>query len=146
MRKSTFPKMYICSIPLDDGVGMSPEGVEPAVSSKKKSIQILDGIFENSVSKTDFQDILKFVHYSKSRQIPFYKAVYYQLLFNPVLWPAFLLIPKATPPKEEQDQLEKRSNLLSQDNVNPVVAQVAASKEKKLKARRICVEKRFLSS
>ena len=68
MLKSTIPKMYVCYMPLDEGVAMSPKGVELAVSSMMESIQILCDIFKKSVVKAEFQDIPNFLDRSKSSQ------------------------------------------------------------------------------
>lgn len=144
MRKSTFPKMYVWHMPFDEGVAMSPKGVEPALSSMKKSIQIAYGFFKKSVSKTEFQDILKFL--PTSQEPPGYQlqSNYYQLLYKYPQWPAFLLTPKVVLPKEEQDQEEKRPDMLSQDNKNMVVVQAATNREKNIRRHQLRAEKRFL--
>lgn len=106
-----------------------------------ESIQIPDGICEESFSKAEFQDILKFFNNCNSRRGFYFHSHCAQSLFQPLQWLAILLAPAIALRKKEQDQQEKRANLLSQDNENLVVAQVA---EKNLWRHHLPAKKRFL--
>ena len=96
MRNLVFPTMYVWHIPFDDGVAMSPKGVEPAVLSSEGAIQIARERFEKTISKAKSQDTWKPLEHRKSCQgIYITRLLIPIVILKPPQWPAFLPTQKA---------------------------------------------------